>query len=353
VFVTNDGRVKLADFGIAHGPSSSLADAGMVLGTPGYMAPEQVHGLTADARADVFAMGALMYEMLAGRNPFGAGTSDDVSTIMYRTTEADVAPVGDIRPEVPRRLSNLVAKAMARDQGARWRSSEVMAAELARIKPPSGVAGALSAEQHELRQQAGVVSSVVANQASTVQEHLPQKDSTVWIVLGAGAFVVLLLAMIFLLGGSETSGIAVFGLIIAGIGTGVYFMVRSNRRAQPAELEDVFAKVRESEARQVSGHTPDGTLTLSIETRGVRSVHRVSLPLVIGRSSDADLVLADNQMSRRHARLSQRAEDGVVWVEDLGSRNGTWIGTHRADGPSVVPRGAPLRIGDSIFVVES
>ncbi|NTU71569.1 MAG: serine/threonine protein kinase [Coriobacteriia bacterium] len=96
IFVTTDGHIKLADFGIAR-----LADQtrytleGTVMGTPGYMAPEQVRGLPADERADVFSAGAILYEMLTGSNPFGAGEGIDSTSVMYRIVHEDpVLPDG-------------------------------------------------------------------------------------------------------------------------------------------------------------------------------------------------------------------------------------------------------------------
>src|SRR5262249_29316043 len=82
VMVTREGRVKLLDFGLAHQGQSSLLDdndvtqtvAGRVLGTAGYMSPEQVRAQPADARSDIFSLGATMYEMLSGRPPFAADT---------------------------------------------------------------------------------------------------------------------------------------------------------------------------------------------------------------------------------------------------------------------------------------
>ena len=87
IFVTRDGRVKLADFGIAHvddGKATRATQIGTVLGTPGYMAPEQARGGVVDARSDLFSIGVLAYEMLSGRNPFGAGDGIDSTTLLYR-----------------------------------------------------------------------------------------------------------------------------------------------------------------------------------------------------------------------------------------------------------------------------
>jgi hypothetical protein len=111
VFLTNDGRVKLADFGIAHDNSASnkKTQVGTVLGTPGYMAPEQATGATIDNRTDLFAIGTVAYEMLTGSNPFGANDGIDATTLLYRIVHEpapelpEVATAGlpaDVRPAV-------------------------------------------------------------------------------------------------------------------------------------------------------------------------------------------------------------------------------------------------------------
>jgi serine/threonine protein kinase len=122
VFVTRDGRVKLADFGIAHvGESSTLkTQAGTVMGTPGYMAPEQVTGDPVDARTDVFAIGAIAHEMLGGRNPFGATDGATPTTIMYRIVHEQSAP---LPTDIATPLSNAVRRALAKDPRRRYQSA--------------------------------------------------------------------------------------------------------------------------------------------------------------------------------------------------------------------------------------
>ena len=112
IFLTTDGRVKLADFGIAHvkdSTSSQKTQVGVVLGTPGYMAPEQATGSVIDNRTDIFAIGTIAYEMLSGINPFGATSGTDSTTLLYRIVheavpdlplEVSVGLDADLRPAI-------------------------------------------------------------------------------------------------------------------------------------------------------------------------------------------------------------------------------------------------------------
>lgn len=135
IFLTTDGRVKLADFGIARvdGSAASVGTvAGTVLGTPGYMSPEQATGGTVDARSDLFSVGVVAYEMLTGVNPFGAGTGTDATTLIYRI-------VHEPAPELPASASYglpvdmrpAIMCALAKDPNARPQSAEQFWAMLA------------------------------------------------------------------------------------------------------------------------------------------------------------------------------------------------------------------------------
>ena len=128
VFLTADGRVKLADFGIARvdGSAASVGTvAGTVLGTPGYMSPEQATGGSVDARSDIFSVGVVAYEMLTGANPFGAGTGADATTLIYRI-------VHEPAPELPTAVSYglpvdvrpAIMAALSKDPAARPQSAE-------------------------------------------------------------------------------------------------------------------------------------------------------------------------------------------------------------------------------------
>ena len=121
VFLTSDGQVKLLDFGLAryaaeasevHATRAAITDAGTVMGTVGYMAPEQVRGEAVDARADLFALGAVLYEMLAGERAFRRETSAETMTAILNEDPAGLlaSPLHQPgprshRPPLPREAS--------------------------------------------------------------------------------------------------------------------------------------------------------------------------------------------------------------------------------------------------------
>jgi serine/threonine-protein kinase len=122
IFVTLDGRVKLTDFGIAHvGTTAALTQAGTVMGTPGYMAPEQVTGQMVDSRADIFAIGVIGHELLTGRNPFGATDGVASTTIMYRIVHEAMPqlPAG-ASAGLPADIAGVLSIATAKDPASRF-----------------------------------------------------------------------------------------------------------------------------------------------------------------------------------------------------------------------------------------
>lgn len=118
------GHVKLTDFGIARIMSEpSITANGQVFGTPSYMSPEQVSGRQTDGRSDIFALGVVLYEMLAGQKPF---SGDTVVTITYNIMNSEPTPP----PGAPPYLANIARKAMSKDPNMRYQTIDEMAEEL-------------------------------------------------------------------------------------------------------------------------------------------------------------------------------------------------------------------------------
>jgi hypothetical protein len=133
VFVGGGGRVKLIDFGLARAArdAQGLTRSGLLLGTPGYMAPEQAEGMRdLDVRVDVFALGCVLYEALTGRPAF-----EGVSQLALRTKVllGEPAPLAEACPEAPVRLVALVERMLAKDRALRQLDGAEVARELARV----------------------------------------------------------------------------------------------------------------------------------------------------------------------------------------------------------------------------
>jgi serine/threonine protein kinase len=136
IMLNERNQIKILDFGLAKlvkptGPATSdshhtaeLTQVGSPFGTASYMSPEQARGERADSRSDIFSLGVVLYEMLAGRLPFKGKTSVDV---MHAVMHDDPPPLGD---GVPPRLQQIVSKALAKDPNARYQSANVMLEDL-------------------------------------------------------------------------------------------------------------------------------------------------------------------------------------------------------------------------------
>lgn len=149
VVVTADGRVKVLDFGIARrtalpndatraGTLGATVNApGVVAGTPGYMAPEQVQGHPAGPPSDVFAAGAVLFQMLTGRGPFVA---DSTWAVLDATVRQEPPAIEALAPQTPRPLAAVVAQALAKDPARRFASGrelrDALIAAQASLQPP-------------------------------------------------------------------------------------------------------------------------------------------------------------------------------------------------------------------------
>ncbi len=116
IMLMADGTVKITDFGIARLESSTMTQTGAFMGTPAYMSPEQVKGLVADARSDLFSAAVVLFEMLSGQRPFsGAGAS-----LVYQILHSEPTRLSELNSKVPPALQAVVEKGMAKDPEARF-----------------------------------------------------------------------------------------------------------------------------------------------------------------------------------------------------------------------------------------
>src|SRR5437764_2339504 len=135
IFLTRDGRAKILDFGIAKLTSpinegafqSAATEPGMVLGTVGYMSPEQVRGEQVDSRSDIFAFGAILYEMLSGTRAFKRNSSIETLGAILKEEPPDLT---EQLPNVPQSLERLVRRCLEKERDLRFQSARDLAFNL-------------------------------------------------------------------------------------------------------------------------------------------------------------------------------------------------------------------------------
>ncbi len=143
ILLCGDGRVKVADFGIAKAVADAdLTQPGLMVGTAKYLAPEQVRGAAVDARTDIYSVGVVLYEMLCGRPPFVADT--DAATALARLQGDPLRP-RQVRPGVPKPLEEVVVRAMALDPDDRYASAADLRAALLSVGAAPSPAADLTA----------------------------------------------------------------------------------------------------------------------------------------------------------------------------------------------------------------
>ncbi|HEX9162166.1 MAG TPA: protein kinase [Thermoanaerobaculia bacterium] len=158
IAVTRDGRVKILDFGLAKTTTRATSppadgttvarnstEPGAVLGTAGYMSPEQVRGEVVDSRSDIFSLGAILYEMLSGRRAFeGSSSVDTMHAILHR----DPPELSQTNADIPPALHRIADHCLEKDRERRFQSARDLAFDLANV---SGTSAELIAPKHRAR----------------------------------------------------------------------------------------------------------------------------------------------------------------------------------------------------------
>ena len=130
--------VKVTDFGIARITDSSKTKTGLVLGTPSFMSPEQIAGKKVDGRSDLYSLGVMLYQMLAGALPF---RGESMAELMYKIANEEAPDVRRLRAEIPQKLADVVAMSLSKRPETRYQDGEQFAADLRAVLGLLGDAG--------------------------------------------------------------------------------------------------------------------------------------------------------------------------------------------------------------------
>jgi serine/threonine protein kinase len=170
IVLKDSGAIKLTDFGIAHLSATNETQAGVLLGSPRYMAPEQITGGPIDGRTDVYSTGVVLYEMLTGQPPFSAS---DLHRLLYRIVNELPKPASSLRQEIPQELDKLLARCLAKRPEDRPQSARELGLELRKL-----------------------ATSISAQIRSHRDEHLPKRLTAVAFSIPVMVFLILSVGMI-------------------------------------------------------------------------------------------------------------------------------------------------------------
>jgi serine/threonine protein kinase/tetratricopeptide (TPR) repeat protein len=132
IMVDKEGNAKIMDFGIARSlRTEGMTAEGMIIGTPEYMAPEQVEGLEADQRTDIYALGAIIFEMVTGRVPF---EGDSPLSVAYKHKNEPPIPPRKLNAQVPGPLNGLILRCLEKEKENRYQNADEVLADLVRIE---------------------------------------------------------------------------------------------------------------------------------------------------------------------------------------------------------------------------
>jgi hypothetical protein len=131
VRVLDDGTVKILDFGIAKFAMSSVTQTGTVMGTPSYMAPEQIMGQGIDGRSDLFSAGVLLYELLSGNKPF---QGDSPTAVVYQIMNGEPVPLRESIPGLPEAIDDIIGHALQKNPEERYATAKQMATDLQAVR---------------------------------------------------------------------------------------------------------------------------------------------------------------------------------------------------------------------------
>jgi serine/threonine-protein kinase len=203
ILVTADGHPKIADFGIAKLNQTELTIPGQVLGSPAFMAPEQLTEEGVDSRSDLFSLGVILYYLLTGFRPFQGNST---TTVCFKLVNHEPVPASALESKLPPELDKIVACAMAKDPAQRYQTGMAMAADIQALRERSGFIHSAGRTEPDLKRDAipryvaGVSAEPLAKRkspepAAETGSAMSRKRAIIWKTALASCLLAVLLAM--------------------------------------------------------------------------------------------------------------------------------------------------------------
>jgi Tol biopolymer transport system component len=286
IMLRRDGYVKVLDFGLAklaEEPSSggdrepascdTEATPGLLMGTVKYMSPEQAQGLNLDARSDVFSLGVVIYEMLAGRHPF---EGEDNSNVITSILKQEPVPLSQMLPQLPPEIEEIVHRALAKDRARRYQSAEELLEALRPLRAAQSASGisSVSASARAGDSTAASITSITQQAVSLVTQHK----------LRAGAMLLT-------------------AVVVAG---GLFYGLSMGWRAKNGFQDVKMSQIVETDKSQCASVSPDGKYIAHVLVDG-----SILLRLV-GTNSNTVLVPPTNAVY--YGTIFSRDGDYVYYV---------------------------------------
>jgi serine/threonine-protein kinase len=308
VMVTRDGTVKVMDFGIARlvsGPETA-PQTSAVLGTAAYLSPEQAQGQRVDARTDIYSLGTVLYEMLAGRPPF---TGESPVAIAYKQVNEQPVPPSHVNPDVPSSLDAVVMRALAKNPANRYQSARDFADDLERVRDGRSVMATPLLASGEATQ---VISRPQHTQVLPPQAETPGSGRKVWLGVLIGFLIVAVLAgsgyLIFLaLSGNATP---VQTTVSVGDVFGKTFdEAKKELEAQGLKVADPVYQVDENAVPgTVIAQSPAATTPVAQGTTVTLTVAKAAAKVQVPDLTDMTLAQAQVALNDVHLGLGSKTE---------------------------------------------
>jgi len=298
--VDENDTLKVTDFGIARAGASEMTETGSIMGTAQYLSPEQAQGHAVTASSDLYSIGVMMYEMLAGRLPFDGDSA--VSVAVKHLSEAPV-PIAEIRPDIHPLLDTAVMRCLAKDPAARYASADELAADLEAAK-------AAMVEPGNTAMYAPVVVE------EELYEPLPEEPRRRWPFLLL-ALLLLALAAAVAYALTRPQEVAVPGVEGQQLESATRtldragFEVRVRRQEDPKPVGEVIDQDPESRQKAEEGSTVTLTVSSGPGTRAVPQTRNLSVEAARKRLAAAGFKIDDS--------IERRSSDDVPEGSVIGT----------------------------------